>query len=129
MSETETDMEINAEWKTVYQQIEKFADKYNKMPAARSNDEHEKKLGLWAAEQRKMFKKKELEENKVEMLESVNKWFWARSTKNKDKLNVKKKHIKESTIEERKKLLENKELDELFDIILKLQDEKVILLS
>ncbi|AYV79564.1 MAG: superfamily II helicase, partial [Faunusvirus sp.] len=48
----------------------------NKMPSKRSNDELERKMGIWCATRRKDKKINRLNDDKIKLLENIPGWYW-----------------------------------------------------
>lgn len=122
---------MDEEWKETYDSLVEFVEAHEKLPNLRSQKDSEKKIGTWAAEQRKNYKKKELDEEKVTLLEKIDKWFWIskNNSRNNARTKEKKEKIKEEYIEKRKDDLKDKDIEELLDMIVKLEIDKICLLA
>ena len=62
----------NQDWKTMYSKLVEFCTKNNRLPS-RSDDQS---ISYWKEKQRKLYKSKELDKNKIDLLEKIEDWEW-----------------------------------------------------
>ncbi len=63
-------------WKETYVKLIEWINMNNKLPLTTSEDKIEKKLGRWCSSQKSYFNNNELDEDKIELLNYIEGWYW-----------------------------------------------------
>ncbi|AYV85350.1 MAG: superfamily II helicase [Satyrvirus sp.] len=61
----------------IYEELKRWFVENNKMPSCMSNDNTEKKLGVWCVTQRQKNKNNKLDKDKIKNLEKIKGWIWS----------------------------------------------------
>lgn len=64
-------------WGKKYEKLVAFVSDHNgQLPSQKAEDPEEKRLGQWVSDQRKAFKKEQLDAERIQRLEAMDGWIW-----------------------------------------------------
>jgi superfamily II DNA or RNA helicase len=68
--------ECKFDFDTTYNELKTFMKTYERLPYTSSKDDKERKLGNWCCSTRKLYRKNELSQRQIDLMSSIEGWFW-----------------------------------------------------